>query len=388
MADPELKVLVYKACLAAVWSDDSMSSVERRHLAGVVEVLADTEEERRLLRRQTLSEVTREIVLQEVSRLDPDLKNIVFEECLSVLVADKELQKPDQRFLNELRAVCGVGWFAYQGRLWRMWRRGRLKGHLMRKTAFASALMLTVWFALKGPAKVKVQPHSYPSGHAIVLSGVDTTPQTIKKDLEPEWVFRIVRDSFATVEVFIDGDLKVTGSAALIGYDQQKAAYYITNRHVVDHEADEKVRYRLRFFKNALSGAQLDYSSSKSDLAVLRVDIPDRFRPPLMLRPKAFLRVGQPVYALGSPNGLLNSFSAGIVSAIRPDMLQSDAVTDSGSSGGPLVDAAGRLVGINTKAHTSKPIGFAIYADSLLEVLSERLPKDLRPPPGTVGSTL
>ncbi|MBI2361900.1 MAG: trypsin-like peptidase domain-containing protein, partial [Elusimicrobia bacterium] len=78
------------------------------------------------------------------------------------------------------------------------------------------------------------------------------------------------------------------------------------------------------------------------------------------------------VFALGSPHGLEHTFTAGIISALREDSLQTDATAAPGSSGGPLLDAQGRLAGVMTRSHAKKDYSFALYADAVLDALSER----------------
>jgi S1-C subfamily serine protease len=79
-----------------------------------------------------------------------------------------------------------------------------------------------------------------------------------------------------------------------------------------------------------------------------------------------------PAYAIGSPIGLENTFTAGVVSALRESYLQTDATTYYGSSGGPLVDQRGALCAVVTKGHKTKDYNFALYSDIVLEVLEER----------------
>jgi len=107
-----------------------------------------------------------------------------------------------------------------------------------------------------------------------------------------------------------------------------------------------------------------------ADLAVLKIDAQDL--PAISFSDPSYLRQGQLVASLGSPEGLRNSFSLGVVSAvdrqIEPDdfmaYIQTDAVIAAGSSGGPLVDVQGRMVGINvftiTERGRDQGLGFAV----------------------------
>ena len=113
----------------------------------------------------------------------------------------------------------------------------------------------------------------------------------------------------------------------------------------------------------------------EKDLAVLKIDAPAGKLPPLPLGNSETLKVGQSVFAIGNPFGFDQSLSTGVVSALGReiqsvggapirDVIQTDAAINPGNSGGPLLDSAGRLVGLNTAIYSpsgaSSGIGFAI----------------------------
>lgn len=93
--------------------------------------------------------------------------------------------------------------------------------------------------------------------------------------------------------------------------------------------------------------AHLVRADPSVDLAVVRVDADTRGRATLVFG-DAPLRVGDPVLALGHPGETVWSFTSGVVSALHHGAIQHDAAVNQGSSGGPLLDAHGRVVGINT----------------------------------------
>ncbi|MFI2363595.1 S1C family serine protease [Promicromonospora sp. NPDC019610] len=119
-------------------------------------------------------------------------------------------------------------------------------------------------------------------------------------------------------------------------------------------------------------------TDERSDIAVVEADLGSA--PAATLGSSAALRIGQPVIAVGSPLGLTGSVTAGVVSAVDRDaggsaepMVQTDASINQGNSGGPLVDLAGRVVGINTSIATvgssgNIGIGFAVPIDRAAEV--------------------
>jgi len=178
---------------------------------------------------------------------------------------------------------------------------------------------------------------------------------------------------------------EVQGSGVLVSTD----GYIVTNEHVVrDAGSVEVLLHDGRRLAARLCG-----TDSRSDLAVLKVEGKDL--PAARLAGASSVRVGQPVVALGSPYGLRGTVTAGIVSAkdrfLPPEyslgrddqaldryyggLLQTDAPTHRGNSGGPLVDSGGRVVGINvlifSRSGRSEGLGFAIPAETVRQHLAD-----------------
>ena len=101
----------------------------------------------------------------------------------------------------------------------------------------------------------------------------------------------------------------------------------------------------------------------------------EKYAQPIKLTMRSDLNVGRTIYALGSPLGLKDTFTSGVISALREDYLQTDATIYSGSSGGPLIDEYGGVCGSVTKGHWIKDYNFAIYSDCIIEVLQKRKQK-------------
>jgi serine protease Do len=154
--------------------------------------------------------------------------------------------------------------------------------------------------------------------------------------------------------------------------------YVMTNAHVV--EGAQRIRIALPLpmgdsvpvGKRRILEARLLGQHKETDLALLKIDATDL--PTLPLVSQSRPRVGQLVFAIGSPEGLQNSVTMGVVSAVsrQPDpsksitYIQTDAPINPGNSGGPLVDMNGAVVGINTfilsQGGGSEGLGFAIPA--------------------------
>jgi serine protease Do len=172
-----------------------------------------------------------------------------------------------------------------------------------------------------------------------------------------------------------DGLPPTNGSGVIV----DPSGFIITNFHVIDgarriqvtldRNAPPTLNSSMRT-ASAILEASVVGTVPEADFAVLKVDARDL--PVLDFGQSSALREGQLVIALGSPRGLRNSASIGIVSSVERQvdelnpllLIQTDAAINAGSSGGPLVDIDGRLVGINTFIITAgggnEGLGFAI----------------------------
>jgi S1-C subfamily serine protease len=161
----------------------------------------------------------------------------------------------------------------------------------------------------------------------------------------------------------------------VIGIDTSRSHYFvITNRHVVVHEVEEdhELSFEIEFENQARFDGLLDFYSRRHDLALLAVLGTPMWAQPVAMRTVDGLTVGEPVYAVGSPEGLSHTFTSGVISAFREGFIQTDAAIHSGSSGGPLFESHGLLCGVVTATHESKDFSFALYADAVFDMLLER----------------
>jgi serine protease Do len=164
---------------------------------------------------------------------------------------------------------------------------------------------------------------------------------------------------------------EVTGSGVIVDAEGR----ILTNHHVV--EKAEKVTVTVPGVKGKIP-ARIVGTDKQTDVALLRIAPPPGIAA-AALGSSAEVRVGQWVLAVGNPYGLDGTVSLGIVSAkgrnlgipdLINDFIQTDAMIDRGSSGGPLVDLEGRVVGINSRGQ-GRGIGFTIPIDTALDVMKQ-----------------
>jgi S1-C subfamily serine protease len=169
------------------------------------------------------------------------------------------------------------------------------------------------------------------------------------------------------------------------GFVIDKAGHIATNFHVVEGAETVEVSFSNRDSVNA----RVVGTDPSTDIAVLEVNVDAGALTPLDLGDSDHLQVGDSVVAIGNPFGLERSVTAGIVSALhRPltapndftidDVIQTDAAINSGNSGGPLIDARGRVVGVNSAIATGNTgaqgnigIGFAVPINTVRDVASQ-----------------
>ena len=172
------------------------------------------------------------------------------------------------------------------------------------------------------------------------------------------------------------------GSGSGFIWDQE--GHIITNFHVLQGASGAKVTLA----DHSEWDAQLLGVAPDHDLAVLSIEAPARQLPPIPIGTSADLQVGQRVYAIGNPFGLDQTLTTGIISALGREItsvtnrtitgvIQTDAAINPGNSGGPLLDSAGRLIGVNTAIYSasgaSAGIGFAVPVDTVNRIVPQLL---------------
>jgi 2-alkenal reductase len=166
------------------------------------------------------------------------------------------------------------------------------------------------------------------------------------------------------------------------GFVWDEAGHIVTNSHVVEGASTLAVRLA----SGEVLPARVVGAAPQVDIAVLAVNPPRNLPRPVAVGRSAELRVGQSTFAIGNPFGLDQSLTTGVISALKrrlptsggreiADVIQTDAAINPGNSGGPLLDSAGRLIGVNTAIFSltgsNIGIGFAIPVDVVNRVVPQ-----------------
>jgi 2-alkenal reductase len=187
---------------------------------------------------------------------------------------------------------------------------------------------------------------------------------------------------------FTAGIAKGAGS----GFVWDNAGHVVTNYHVVEGARNVQVQLDAgKTYAAKVVGVAPHY-----DLAVVKLaEVPAGLRP-IPLGTSADLRIGQAVYAIGNPYGLTRTLTSGLVSALDRHMptselgeiagaIQTDAAINPGNSGGPLLDSAGRLIGVTSAIRSasggSTGVGLAIPVDLVNRIVPQLIARGRAPQP-------
>ena len=182
------------------------------------------------------------------------------------------------------------------------------------------------------------------------------------------------------VSPFSTNVLEVQGTGSGFVWDQD--GHIVTNYHVISGAS----ACRVTLHDNSTFEASLVGAEPAKDIAVLRISAPRGKLRPIPIGTSHDLRVGQKVFAIGNPFGLDYTLTTGVVSALNREIraangrtiqgvIQTDAAINPGNSGGPLLDSAGRLIGMNTAIYSpsgaSAGVGFAVPVDAVNAVVPQ-----------------
>jgi putative serine protease PepD len=193
-------------------------------------------------------------------------------------------------------------------------------------------------------------------------------------------VVEIVATTSATSAPFSPGSDASEAQGSGFVYDA--SGHVVTNAHVVDGAESVQVT----FANGKTYDATVVGTDPSTDLAVLEVDAPASLLVPLTLADSSKIAVGDTVVAIGSPFGLQNSVTSGIVSALGRSMeapngytingsIQTDAAINHGNSGGPLLDMDGRVIGVSAQIASESGgndgVGFAIPSNTVSSIVAQ-----------------
>jgi putative serine protease PepD len=178
------------------------------------------------------------------------------------------------------------------------------------------------------------------------------------------------------------------GTATGTGFAISKDGYLVTNAHVVDGASSVSVKVGD---SKAVTAKVVGVDQS-TDIALLKIDTGGTPLQTLTLGDSSKVQVGDPVFAIGNPFGLDRTLTTGVVSALQrsidapngyaiSNVIQTDAALNPGNSGGPLLDANGRVIGVNSQIESTATsptgegqnsgIGFAVPSDTVKNVVAQ-----------------
>jgi len=263
--------------------------------------------------------------------------------------------------------------------------------------ALAAACLLAVAGCGKGSGDGGEKPGEAPSAPAETRAAPPSRIEAIEAidgSFDPRRIYEREAPGVVTViSVFSGEDLEDVprGARGLgSGFVLDGKGEVATNAHVVTQGTGRSIKRAQAVYVQFADGNQVSARiigfDPNSDVALLRVNPKGLTLRPLPLGSSAALVVGSPVVAIGSPFGEPQSLSVGVISATErtiesltsfqiSDAIQTDAAINRGNSGGPLVDARGRVVGINSQIQTTggggEGVGFAVPVDTVRRSLDQ-----------------
>jgi S1-C subfamily serine protease len=270
----------------------------------------------------------------------------------------------------------------------------------MRSLSLTLALVLGIGLPLgcrnsaEGPPTPQPRasdPSAAPAAQPVATGASPIPPQGFRTDDERNTIDIFQRSAPSAVfvtqkQIVVDwwaGKATEVPTGAGTGFIWDAEGHVVTNFHVVLDARSVTVTLQ----DQKTYPARIVGTEPRKDIAVLQIGAPKEALHPIVLPPVgAKLEVGQKVIAIGNPFGLDHTLTTGIISALGRevdgvggvtirDMIQTDAAINPGNSGGPLLDSAGRLIGMNTmifsKSGAWAGIGFAVPVDTIRRIVPQ-----------------
>jgi S1-C subfamily serine protease len=233
-----------------------------------------------------------------------------------------------------------------------------------------------------------IQQVSPLGGNSGINSSAPLVPTTAK-GLTPEQIYKrdapgVVQIEATTTQADPFGTPQTEQSLGS-GFVVDKTGHVVTNYHVVQNAQ----KLQVSFSGNDKLNATVVGSDPSTDIAVIKIDARARALTPLPLGNSDSVVVGDTVYAIGNPFGFTRTLTSGLVSAVQRQIeapntlsidhvIQTDAAINHGNSGGPLLDTAGRVIGVTSQISTGNTgqqgnigIGFAIPINTVRNVAAQ-----------------
>ena len=230
---------------------------------------------------------------------------------------------------------------------------------------------------------------AFSDGDTVVKQVTVQRSEPIASSSAPLSVNQIYRRAYRGV---VEITVTQNGAAAPFGEGSQKAqgsgwvydsdGHIVTNEHVVDGASSISVR----LWNGKTYSAHVVGTDKSTDLAVIKVDAPSSQLHPLTIGDSSAVQVGDGVVAIGSPFGLEETVTSGIVSALHRaiqapnqftinDSIQTDAAINHGNSGGPLLNSRGQVIGVNAQIRSdsggNEGVGFAIPSNTVRSIATQ-----------------
>jgi S1-C subfamily serine protease len=256
----------------------------------------------------------------------------------------------------------------------------------LRTPHLALAALLAVLGVAGGAAGYALVTNDDPTTVVRQVTVADGQPAAASSALSVNEIYK--RANRGVVEITV-----TTSSNSPLGEQQRgqgSGFVYDTEGHIVtnDHVVDNASSISVTLWNGAVYKATLVGTDPATDLAVIDVDAPSSLLHPIAVGDSSKLEVGDGVVAIGSPYGLEETVTSGIVSALHRQMqsrtgftindsIQTDAAINHGNSGGPLLNSQGQVVGVNAQIKSdsggSDGVGFAIPSNTVKAIVAQLL---------------
>ncbi len=242
-----------------------------------------------------------------------------------------------------------------------------------------AAVGVGTYAATGGRTTTTVVRESVAAASTKPASNSSSSVSQIYKDVSPG-VVEVLERGTSSSNLPFGGPQETVGQGSGFVYDT--AGHIITNQHVVAGASSVTVK----FANGKTYAARVVGTDASTDVAVLKIDAPASELHPLTFADSSTVQVGDGVIAIGSPFGLVNSVTTGIVSGVDRTIsspnnfaivgaIQTDAAINHGNSGGPLLDGNGNVIGVNAQIDSSSGandgVGFAIPSNTIRSIASQ-----------------